>query len=154
MTVLSCCWPGCSIEATSLAIPLCYKHFSYVGVRYIAAGEEERKAERLAEQIRLGEAATARRERAAAKSVVYYVRTGRYIKIGYTANLRDRLHTLRLHPTAVLATEPGGRRLEAQRHAQFAADRIGRKEDFAPSLALMEHIRELQEAKLEADDHR
>lgn len=49
--------------------------------------------------------------------------------------------------TEVLATEPGGRALEAQRHAEFTEERIDpRREDFALSLRLQEHIRELQES--------
>lgn len=158
MTAL-CCWTGCDRPQIRPDLLLCEEHFSHVGTRFIdertmggatyramiERSHEDDMRKRREEAIRLGELATRERERIAAASVVYYVRTGRYIKIGYTADLRQRLYSLRLDPTAVLATEPGGRQLEAQRHEQFAEDRIGRREDFAPSLALLEHIRELTE---------
>lgn len=108
--------------------------------------EQRRRDSLLANEIARGKAATKERERRAAVSVVYYVRTGRYVKIGYTSNLKARLVNLRLDATEVLATESGGRTLEAQRHAQFADERIGKREDFVLSFRLQEHIRELQDA--------
>lgn len=73
-------------------------------------------------------------------SVVYYVRIGEFIKIGYTTNLRNRMSGLRTDCSNVLATEPGGKELEAKRHAQFDKIRVGRREDFKPTLALIKHI--------------
>lgn len=153
-----CCWPDCRSESEP-DLPLCEAHYCEVGLHFIdrntiggrTFGVVERRFQRerheklLAKQIELGRQATAKRAEIAERSVVYYVRTGRYVKIGYTSDLKRRLHSLRLDPTAVMATEPGGRALEAQRHAEFAEERIGRREDFAPSLRLQEHIRELQE---------
>lgn len=154
----TCCWPGCQSEHEP-DLPLCESHYREVGLHFISHNTVggaawqvvERRQQReaherlLAQQIEIGKAATARRREVAERSVVYYVRTGRYVKIGYTSDLKRRLHSLRLDPAAVLATEPGGRDLEAQRHAEFAEERLGRREDFAPSLRLQEHIRELQE---------
>jgi hypothetical protein len=48
---------------------------------------------------------------------VYYVRQGILVKIGTTIDLRTRFRNLR--PTEILAIEPGGYDLEAERHAQF-----------------------------------
>lgn len=87
-----------------------------------------------------------RRKEAFAEQVqVYYVRTGDYIKIGYTQNLKSRLSSMRLDPSALLATEPGGRPREALRHRQFAQWRDGRKENFEPVPELMAHIRRIRE---------
>lgn len=76
----------------------------------------------------------------AAQAQVYYVRTGDHVKIGFTGNMVQRLSQLRLNRDAVLATEPGGRELERQRHHEFSAERIGRREDFNPSRRLLAHI--------------
>lgn len=75
--------------------------------------------------------------------VVYYVRIGGYIKIGYTTRLRNRLATLRIDE--LLAAEPGGSELERQRHREFTAERIDlKRENFRPSPALEAHIAELR----------
>jgi hypothetical protein len=78
------------------------------------------------------------------QSVVYYARIGENIKIGYTINLRQRLGALRIYDEDLLATEPGGRELEAQRHTQFKRERIDpRREDFRPSKELNTHIAQM-----------
>lgn len=156
-----CRWSECSDQALADDLPLCEAHFRAVGLRFIderttggqTFREVQRREERdqrealLAREIERGRIATEHRAALAAQSVVYYVQTGRYIKIGFTSDLKRRLSELRLHPTAVIVTEPGGRALEAQRHEEFAEERIDpRREDFALSLRLQEHIRELQEA--------
>lgn len=76
-----------------------------------------------------------------AQALVYYVRVreGR-IKIGYTTQMKQRLSALRVDETELLATEPGGRDAEAQRHTQFAHLRIGRTEDFRDAPELFELI--------------
>lgn len=82
------------------------------------------------------------RKRYAGQAVVYYVRIHDRVKIGTTANMRERMHILL--PDEVLATEPGFRELESLRHAQFAHLRIkGPGERFAPAEDLMSHIRML-----------
>jgi hypothetical protein len=70
--------------------------------------------------------------------VVYYIRFDDRIKIGTTANPRQRL--ARLWHDDVLAFEQGDRLVERRRHEQFAADRLGRSEWFSPSRALEGHI--------------
>lgn len=73
--------------------------------------------------------------------VVYYIRIGDYIKIGFTSRLKDRIHGLRVTRDDVLAIEPGGRELEAQRHEEFATERVHRRrENFFPSTGLLAHI--------------
>lgn len=147
-------------EKANPKIQLCEIHFQVFGLKYLdlrtpyGAGwmeveklaEQKRREQRLAQEIERGRYAMEHRARLAERSVVYYVQTGRYIKIGFTSDLKRRLSELRLHETAVLAAEPGGRKLEAQRHAEFADERIDpRREDFALSLRIQEHIRELNE---------
>jgi hypothetical protein len=73
--------------------------------------------------------------------VVYYIRFDDRIKIGTTANPRQRLQ--RLWHDSVLAFERGDRLVERRRHQQFALDRLGRSEWFSPSPGLEHHIAEL-----------
>lgn len=71
--------------------------------------------------------------------VVYYIRFGERIKIGTSANPRQRLATL--WHDEVLAFERGDRALEQRRHGKFAAHRLGRSEWFAAHDDLLAHIR-------------
>jgi hypothetical protein len=70
--------------------------------------------------------------------IVYYLRFGERVKIGTTLNPRQRFTAIRHE--AVLAFERGNRRLEQQRHEQFAAERAGTSEWFALSARLAQHI--------------
>ena len=73
--------------------------------------------------------------------VVYYIRFGERIKIGTSANPRQRL--ARLWHDDVLAFERGDRLVERRRHAQFDALRQGTSEWFSPAPVLDRHIGEL-----------
>ena len=73
--------------------------------------------------------------------IVYYLRFEDRIKIGTTANPRQRLS--RLWHDEVLAFEKGDRLVEHRRHQEFAASRLGRSEWFAASQDLEEHVRDL-----------
>lgn len=66
----------------------------------------------------------------AAGAVVYYIRLGKYVKIGTTTKLKQRMRDLM--PDEVLAVEPGSYDLESTLHAQFADIR------FSPSLEYFE----------------
>jgi hypothetical protein len=70
--------------------------------------------------------------------VVYYIRFGGRIKIGTSANPRQRLAAL-VHDE-LLAFEPGGRDVEQRRHRQFGAHRLDRTEWFTADDVLLEHI--------------
>jgi len=70
--------------------------------------------------------------------VVYYIRFDDRIKIGTTANPRQRLGRLWHHE--VLAFERGDRGVERRRHEQFGAWRFGRTEWFAVNEVLDEHV--------------
>lgn len=76
-----------------------------------------------------------------AESVVYYMRVGNRVKIGYSTNLASRIASVM--PEEVLAVEPGGRLLEGVRHRQFAELRVTR-EWFRHESPLTEHIEKLQ----------
>jgi hypothetical protein len=61
---------------------------------------------------------------------VYFVRIGKFIKIGFTTNLRGRLKSFRgtsAEPIEVLLIIPGGRELEQRLHALFCEDRISKQ---------------------------
>ena len=75
--------------------------------------------------------------------VVYYLRYGDRIKIGTTANPRQRVASL--PHDEVLAFERGGRSLEQRRHAQFAEHRIVGTEWFESNRALVDHVAELSD---------
>lgn len=81
----------------------------------------------------------------AEQSQVYYLRLpGDLIKIGVTVNIKDRLSALRVPEWDLLATEPGLRDAEAQRHKQFAHLRQGRLENFKAAPELLELIGNLR----------
>lgn len=154
-----CCWPECFAPAEHHDAPLCETHLRTAGMAWLrdnietvrevtgAASQEimfdrvRRDAEHRRPE-REAQASAARAEREAG-AIVYYLRIGDVIKIGFTTNLHQRLAGLRLNPSAVLATEPGGRDQEYRRHQQFADERYGRREDFAPSDRLLAHIEHL-----------
>lgn len=54
--------------------------------------------------------------------VVYYVRRDKFVKIGTTTQLQDRMRSLM--PDEVLAIEPGSYALEGQLHLRFAHLRV------------------------------
>ena len=70
--------------------------------------------------------------------VVYYLGYADRVKIGTTANPRQRLAAIR--HDELLAFERGDRLVEARRHAQFAEARYPRTEWFRRTSALEEHI--------------
>lgn len=74
--------------------------------------------------------------------VVYYLRRGDLIKIGWSGNLKARMRTLR--PDELLAVEPGCMHIETGRHHQFATHRLPNTGDgdewFSPAPELLGHI--------------
>ncbi len=108
-----------------------------------ALGQAERseRFERLAELDR-------RRYGATGKAVVYYMLFGRTIKIGTTADIYQRMRQLR--PDRLLATEPGYRDLEKERHEQFRHLKLddGRNEYFHAGADLLRFIRKLTKPKV------
>jgi len=78
--------------------------------------------------------------------VVYYVRIGNRVKIGWSTNLPSRLAAI--NPEEVMVIEPGGRELEKARHGQFRALRT-HGEWFKLEEPLTGHIEELRRADAE-----
>lgn len=70
--------------------------------------------------------------------VVYYLRYDDRIKIGTSANPRQRFGAI--WHDELLAFERGGQALEQRRHVQFAAERFAGTEWFRRSDALLSHI--------------
>lgn len=68
--------------------------------------------------------------------IVYYLRYGDRVKIGTTANPRQRFAAI--WHEELLAFERGDRRLERHRHEQFAADRFSGTEWFRLTPAIAE----------------
>jgi hypothetical protein len=153
----ACCAEGCGARAEAAApVPLCPAHLvaaaewaerergvedvlpspcpacgSRLGVRYpsgwLCAVCEWRHGEHPD-----GELAAPRVD------VVYYIRFGDRMKIGTSANPRQRLGTLR--HDELLAFELGGRSVERARHARFARQRYDRTEWFALDGELRAHV--------------
>lgn len=74
--------------------------------------------------------------------VVYYLRVGAHIKIGWTSNLATRMRSY--SPDSILlATEPGTRKDETRRHRMFAAHRTHGREWYAMVPSLTHHIAQL-----------
>lgn len=82
-------------------------------------------------------------------SIVYYIRRGALIKIGTTTRPANRFKDL--VPDAILAFEPGDRRVETARHQQFEHLRKG-GEYFTPGRPLTQHIERLRGLHGEPDE--
>lgn len=77
--------------------------------------------------------------------VIYYVLVGSRIKIGTSTNLSNRLSA---YPpgSELLATEPGGTQVEADRLSEFAEYLDAGREWFQPGPRLRDHIERLKAA--------
>jgi hypothetical protein len=72
-------------------------------------------------------------------AVVYYIRRGKYVKIGTTTNLKQRMRDLM--PDEVLAVEPGSYKLESDLHYAFRGIRLSPdREYFELTEELQAHI--------------
>lgn len=74
------------------------------------------------------------------KPLVYFIRNGNRVKIGYTTHLTARIAALSLSKTFVVLLLDGGRTLEREMHRRFAADRLGATEWFVYSNRLKAYI--------------
>ena len=76
------------------------------------------------------------------EGVVYYLRSGGYIKIGWTSDLAKRMRAY--SPDSVLlAVHPGTRKDEHRLHKRFATDRTHGREWFAMTPSVMHHIEQM-----------
>ncbi|MFD3310079.1 DNA translocase FtsK [Streptomyces sp. NPDC058694] len=74
--------------------------------------------------------------------LVYFIRLGSRVKIGYSTNLAGRVAGLSLSPRFVVLTIDGDRTLESRMHQRFAAERERGTEWFVYSERLRQYIRE------------
>lgn len=145
-----CCWPDCREERyfRSDAPPMCLNHIIKVTAYGSSTARDIARQDFMSGLTPRLTPGTIQTE-PGPQPVVYYVRLGEYIKIGTTVNLAKRLNALQADhdPDALLATEPGDRQVEAQRHGQFYEDRVfHNRELFRPSERLLEHIAALKAA--------
>ena len=76
---------------------------------------------------------------------VYFIECAGLIKIGVSVNPETRLASIQTangHTARLLATVPGGTRLERQLHEKFKASRVG-GEWFKPTNEIREYLREI-----------
>lgn len=89
-----------------------------VAARAIEVGRERHKDQSLRNTKSLAkERSRLRPEDSEGASVVYYMRIGNRVKIGWSRNLTSRLSAI--NPEELMATEPGSRNLERVRHREF-----------------------------------
>lgn len=109
----TCVWPGCRTTPEDTDLPLCEQH-----------------AQRVHDRVQ------SRRMRPASRTdrpgIVYYLLLGDRVKIGFTTKLAARLRDYPPH-ARLLATEPGDKPLEAQRHRELRHSLAGGREWFAHS---------------------
>lgn len=72
--------------------------------------------------------------------LVYFIRNGDRVKIGWTTNLRQRLSALALPQDSVALTIPGASAEETALHHRFARARIGRSEWFTATQEIEAYI--------------
>lgn len=142
--VKRCVWPECREPLSSFRIgPLCMFHAwaIYEAVERSdalpvtdarLAVSERRKAERDRQQ-------ELARTRGQLPGWIYYIRTDGKVKIGYSADVRQRM---RSYPpeSELLAVHPGTRNLEADMHRRFVGSRAAGREWFRETPDLTEHI--------------
>ncbi len=131
-----CCWPSC-VRRNLPSLAVCETHALLVYRKCRSSGFRDS-----ADVPPIVRSAPDPRE-----PVVYYLRTRPgIVKIGYTVDMRRRVKELRAHLRDVIAAEPGGAVKEAHRHAQFAAQRQGRSEDFVVTPELEAHMADIRSA--------
>lgn len=137
-------WVARDVGITDLLPSRCLACGSPLGVRY-PAGWVCAVCEWRVGDIPNGEAVRPRVD------VVYYIRFQDRVKIGTSSNPRGRLGQLKHEE--LLAFERGNRRVEQQRHAQFASLRFAQTEWFRWEGALKKHVAALQAGAVDPWDN-
>lgn len=120
--------------------PVCTGHMSemleWINTERVATGLKLTGSER-------GRYAAKRRAAASGPGSVYYLLCGDLIKIGWTSDLPRRF---RAYPpnAQLLASEPGDRDREDDRHRQFQDKLAARAEWYTPDAELWEHVRRVR----------
>jgi hypothetical protein len=133
----TCCWPNCDREIGVINAPLCKPHLIEV---YVTTQETylwmlEPDAE--AGQAALRAPVSRRYASVPEQGLVYFVRLGSLVKIGFTTDLDRRMKAV--PHEEILATTPGTMQDERGYHAAFAHLRVV-GEWFTPGPDLMDHI--------------
>jgi len=147
---LVCCWPQCSKpiasdtyeidEELDMALgpfPLCAHHanVAHASVQRDIARTQHRTSEALMKKIH------PQWREVTLDGWIYYVRIGDEIKIGYTKNVRKRMHAYPPAPMSeLLAVHPGTLQDEAALHQRFTPYRSNRREWYERRPAIMRHI--------------
>lgn len=127
-----CCWPKCETELGGDA-PLCLAHLTLAAKIHKASTDGVEFVWRVRAEIHLPE------PKQPVSGFVYYVRSGGFIKIGWTSDLTKRMKG---YPpdSILLAVEPGPRQLETRRHKQFSHHRTHGREWYTMAPTLMHHV--------------
>ena len=152
---VTCIWPACPDLVKSFRrTRMCDDH-----ALYVVEGVERVRRPIVADLTERIEQAKAERARVAAdgdveqrEEVIYYVRDGEHIKIGWTTDLRRRLKRGFKPGGKLLASHPGTRADEARLHRQFAAYRTHGNEWYAPMPSLLHHIEMVKQKHGEPED--
>lgn len=109
-------------------------------MRKQAEWNEERLKREAAEAKRKRES----RDRETAPGIIYYLRVGTLVKIGYTANMDRRMKQYPPH-AELLAQHPGTMRVEREMHNKFATHLAKGREWFTPCDAINAHLESVKE---------
>lgn len=135
----TCCWPGCHGDTDEVDAPLCKPHLSkayriyresYLWMLDNAADHAMSAALERTGRPRL------KRQRMT-DGLVYFVRFGGLVKIGWTGNLKKRM--AEVPNEEILGTVPGTMEDEKRCHVAFAHLRV-KGEWFRPEPDLLEFI--------------
>lgn len=141
--VTHCAHPDCT-DSRSLGTPMCRVHALQV-FDLVTAGipyDELEKRIRFRPSHLREVAETAVPQKKSARDepgTIYYVKVGSFVKIGFTKDLDRRMAS---YPpdSKLLAVHPGTLRMERAIHARFCADLMERREWFADSERIRDHI--------------
>lgn len=134
-----CCWTDC-LRTAHKDLPLCWTHLTIAHGVVEKQGDpsfvtsytyrpSEHKSEPVPEPV----------EPAPQVGVVYYLRVGGYIKIGWTSDLERRMRGYSPDST-LLAVHPGTRKDERAVHRKFAHLKTHGREWFPLAPQITEHI--------------
>src|SRR5690242_15358709 len=123
-----CCWPSCYTEIGPIAAPLCQRHLikAYRIYRTSHLWAADDMAESAME--RLVHAVNVPSDPRPEQGLVYFIRHGDRIKIGWTSNLKQRMANL--PHDEILGTVPGTMADEKRCHHAFAHLRANGREWF------------------------
>lgn len=140
---LVCAWRDCGRPLTPEEPPLCSAHLKIAHELYIDRFQTATSGYRYAGSVRPEVEPAPVPVPEPRRGVVYYLRSGGYIKIGWTSDLTKRM---RAYPpdSLLLAHHPGTRADETTMHRKFAAHRTHGREWYAMVPPLVRHIDQIK----------